>query len=143
MRITTDTSILVRAFLSPNGIGREVLLKIADRGDTLVLSNEMLSELATVLRYPRVAARHGKPEGTVYDFVEGLREMSEIVRLSLFLSPPIRDANDIIVMQTAELGRAEVLCTTDEDFYQPPAARYLANLGILVLDEMGLMKRLR
>lgn len=71
---------------------------------TLLLSNEMLHELARVLRYPRLLAFYGLSEARVYHFIGLLREVAEIVTLSPLLTPPIRDVNDIVVLQTAVLG---------------------------------------
>ena len=56
---------------------------------------------------------------------------------------PIRDVNDIIVMQTAIIGEADILCTTDEDFFEDPASEYLRKMGVAVLDDIALMHRLR
>ena len=59
------------------------------------------------------------------------------------MSAPIRDVNDIIVMQTAIVGEADVLCTKDEDFFDETPREYLNKLGIAVLDDVSLMHRLR
>lgn len=56
---------------------------------------------------------------------------------------PIRDVNDVIVIQTAIIGEADILCSRDEDFFEPPASDYLKKMGITVMDDIGLMKRLR
>jgi hypothetical protein len=46
-------------------------------------------------------------------------------------------------MQTAIIGEADILCTNDEDFFEPAASGYLKGLGISVLDDISLMHRLR
>jgi predicted nuclease of predicted toxin-antitoxin system len=56
---------------------------------------------------------------------------------------PIRDVNDIIVMQTAIIGEADILSTKDEDFFENPASEYLRKMGVAVLDDIALMHRLR
>jgi putative PIN family toxin of toxin-antitoxin system len=88
-------------------------------------------------------AFYGLSEKRVYDYVAFLRQFSEIVPLNPLLSTPIRDVNDVIVMQTAIIGEAEILCTGDEDFFQPPASEYLQKLGIKLLSDISLMHRLR
>ena len=143
MRVVLDTTILVRAGASPHGLARHLLLAIITAKHPLVLSNEMLHELATVLRYPRVMAIHGLPETELYKFIEFLRETAEIIPLNPVFTAPIRDVNDIIVMQTALLGEAEVICTTDRDFFEPPASGFLHQLGIAVMDDIALIKHLR
>lgn len=67
----------------------------------------------------------------------------KIVTLNPLLIVPTRDVNDIIVLQTAIIGEADVLCTSDEDFYDPATIEFLAKIGIAVLDDIELIKRVR
>jgi predicted nucleic acid-binding protein len=62
VRVVLDTTILVRAGASPHGLVRDLLLAIITAKHPLILSNEMLYELAKVLRYPRVMAIYGLQE---------------------------------------------------------------------------------
>lgn len=143
MRVVLDTTILVRVGASPLGPARHLLLAIITAKHPLILSNEMLHELAKVLRYLRVMAIHGLPETQIYDFVEFLREAAEIVPLSPVFTAPIRDINDLIVLQTAVIGEADVICTTDRDFFEALASEFLHKLGIAVMDDVALIKQLR
>jgi predicted nucleic acid-binding protein len=90
-----------------------------------------------------LASLHRLPESRIYKLIGYLREVAEIVPLNPLLSTPIRDVNDVIVMQTAMLGEADIICTKDRDFYEPPAAEFLSRLGIRVLGEIALLTRLR
>ena len=54
-----------------------------------------------------------------------MREAAEIVPPNPLLVMPIRDVNDTVVMQTAVIGEADVLCTKDRDFFEPPAEPFL------------------
>lgn len=143
MKIVLDTTVLVRANERTHGLARELLLLVVEGKHTLLLSNEMLHELARVLRYPRLQLLYDLPESLVFDYVRFLRQVSEIVELNPLVTAPIRDVNDIIVMQTAIIGEAEILCTTDDDFFEEPASGYLKKLGIAVLDDISLVHRLR
>ena len=143
MRIVLDTAILVRATESSHGIARDLLLKIVTSKHNLVLSNEILYELARVLRYPRLQRVYRLSETRVYEFIGFLREVSEIVRLSPVFNLPIRDVNDLIVVQTAVIGEANVLCTKDGDFYDPLTTGFLDKVGISVMDDVSLLQRLR
>jgi putative PIN family toxin of toxin-antitoxin system len=143
VRIVLDTTILVRANESSQGLARQLLLAIVASRHTLLLSNEILYELARVLRYPRMQALHGLPESRIYDYIGFLREVSELVRLNPLLSIPIRDVNDVVVVQTALIGEADVICTKDEDFYDPGLTRFLTRVGISVMDDATLMQRMR
>ena len=143
MRIVLDTTILVRANESSHGLARELIFSILSGGHSLVLSNEILYELGRVLRYTRLQSLYGLSEQRVYDYIGFLREVAEIVTLNVFLSAPIRDINDLIVVQTAVIGEADVLCTTDDDFYDPVITTFLTKLGINVLDDIALMRQIR
>jgi putative PIN family toxin of toxin-antitoxin system len=143
VRIVLDTTILVRATENSHGIARDLLLNIVTSEHGLVLSNEILYELARVLRYPRLQALYRLSETRVYEFVGFLREVAEIVRLSPVFNLPIRDVNDLIVVQTAVIGEANVLCAKDRDFYDPATAEFLSGVGISVMDDVSLLQRLR
>lgn len=143
MKIVLDTTILVRANERSQGLARALLLDIVDSSHILLLSNEMLHELARVLRYPRLQAFYGLSESLVYDYVAFLRCSSEIVPLNPLVTAPVRDVNDVIVMQTAIIGEADILCAMDDDFFAKPASDYLSKMGIAILDDVALMRRLR
>lgn len=142
MKIVLDTSILVRANEHSFGLARELLLTIVNSEHRLILSNEMLHELARALRYPRLQKFYGLTEDLLYDYVVFLRRSSEIVILNPLLTAPIRDLSDVVVMQTAIIGDADLLCTSDADFFEPPAHEYLNKMGIEVVDDIGLIRRL-
>jgi putative PIN family toxin of toxin-antitoxin system len=143
VRIVLDTTILVRANERTHGLARDLLRTIVESEHRLLVSNEMLYELARVLRYPRLQAFYGLPENLVFDYIDFLRRSSELVILNPLIIAPIRDVNDIIVMQTAIIGDADILCTKDDDFFEKPARDYLSRMGVAVLDDIGLMHRLR
>jgi putative PIN family toxin of toxin-antitoxin system len=142
VRIVLDSNILIRSFAKSQGLAHELLLAILAGDHTLILSNEMLFEVARVLRYPRLASVHGQNEEAIYNFTGWLRDAAEIVALNPLTAAPIRDRNDIFVLQTALNGEADVLCTHDRDFFEPPASLFLAGIGIDVLTDAQLMRRL-
>jgi hypothetical protein len=47
-----------------------------------------------------------------------------------------------MVLQTAERGEADVLCTDDADFYDPIILSYCAARGIEICDELTVLERL-
>ena len=143
MRILLDTTILVRAHDGANGPARALLLGIVESDHVLLISDEMLYELARVLRYPRMLAWHGLSENRIYDYIAFLRDVAEMVHPNPLLITPIRDTNDTVVMQTAIIGEADVLCTKDQDFFDPPAEPFLQKAGVEVLDDLSLLRRLR
>jgi len=143
VKIVLDNTILVRAHERAHGLARELLTSLIESKHVLLLSNEMLYELARVLRFPRLQDFFGPTEALVFDYVTFLRRSAEIVTLNPLLTAPIHDVNDVIVVQTAIIGEAEIICTNDGDFFGKRIARYLSNHGISVLDDIALMERLR
>jgi predicted nucleic acid-binding protein len=51
--------------------------------------------------------------------------------------------SDVVVVQTALIGGAEVICTNDEDFYDPGLTRFLTRVGVSVMDDVTLVLRMR
>jgi putative PIN family toxin of toxin-antitoxin system len=143
VKITLDSTILVRAFDFPGGLARTLLFAILDGNHDLVLSSEILAETSRVLRYPRMQDRHGMPENRIYDYVMLLQPVAIMVRPDPMLIVPISDPNDIVVLQTAIIGGAEAICTTDEDFFSPPASTFLQSINISVFTDAELMERVR
>jgi putative PIN family toxin of toxin-antitoxin system len=123
-------------------LARDLLLAILAGDHTLILSNEMLSEVARVLRYPRLAMVHQQNEEAIYNFMGWLRQAAEVIPINPLAIVPIRDRNDIFVLQTALSGEADVLCTCDHDFFESPASDFLTSCGIEVLTDAQLKRRL-
>lgn len=143
MRVVLDTTILVRANDSSTGLARQLLLTLLQAGHTLLVSGEMLYETARVLRYPRFRKFHTLTEEGVYHYIAFLQHVAEIVTLDPTMMVPIRDLNDVIVAQTAILGEANILCTLDEDFYDPRTRSFLERFGISVMNDVELIHQLR
>lgn len=143
MRIVLDTNILVRAFVNSHGFAHKLLLAVLADYHKLLLSTEMLAELTRVLRYSRLALVHGEDEGAIYEFTGWLRHSADIIYVNPFTVAPTRDSQDVIVLQTALSGEADILCTMDRDFFEPPASTFLASHGIAVLTDAQLMQRLK
>ncbi len=143
MRLVLDVNVLVRANDRTAGLARDLLREILRQRWTIVISGEMLVELARVLRYPRLQARYNLTEADLYDYIQFLRHAGALVAPDTSLVVPIRDAADIAVVQTAIAGEAELICTVDADFYEPAITRFLGQAGIKVLDDVALMQMLR
>jgi putative PIN family toxin of toxin-antitoxin system len=143
VRIVLDTAVLVRSNDSSSGLARQLLITLLKTGHTLVISGEMLHETARVLRYPRFQRFHSLTEDGIYQYISFLRHVADLVTLDPTLIVPIRDVNDIIVAQTAILGEAAIICTTDEDFYDPQVRDFLSGFGIVVMNDVQLMHQMR
>ena len=143
MRITLDSAILVRANQRASGPAKALLHEILDGGHRLILSGSILEEVERVLNYPRLVKRFSLTEIEITQFVALLTASAEIVELDETLSPPIRDPNDIHILQTAVSGKADYLCTLDEHFYETPVVTFCSNWGISVASDLDLLRLIR
>ena len=143
MRVVFDANILVRAFVNQHGSASEALQSMLTSSHTLILSSGILHEVITALRRPRLLSVHGKDEQDIYQFVEWLRHAATLVSPDVFANAPIRDRDDMLVLQTAIASAADVICTLDRDFFAPPASEFLTLRRIAVMTDVELLHRLR
>lgn len=131
MRIALDTNVLVSA-VATRGLCADVLnLVLAEH--ELVIGETVLAETARVLR-----DKMRVPKDVIQEFVELLRDESEVVQATEPLQIVIRDQSDVAVMSEAIAGRAEVLVTGDRDLLEISAP-----LPIKVITPRGLWDVLR
>jgi putative PIN family toxin of toxin-antitoxin system len=142
LRIVLDTTVLVRAHPSSRSTGRKVLTALLAGRHTLLLSNEIVVETVRVLRYPRLQKLHALAEHELYDYAQFLQEACQTVVIQHPYHAPLRDPNDLDVMQTAERGEADVLCSNDRDFHEAGMITFCAARGIEVCTEAALLARL-
>lgn len=143
MRIVFDSNVLIRAFISRKGLAHELLVAAQTPDHTILTSDKILSEVAEILRQSRLQSLHGLSEDVVYDFVSSIRIVADVVQLDPISQAPIRDPKDINIVRTALAGSADVICTRDRDFFEPPASVFLATCGIAIMTDEQLIKRLR
>lgn len=143
VRVVLDTNVLVRAHPRSNSKAARLLRTVLAGGHTLLLSNAMIFETSQVLRYPRLQKLYGLGEAEVLDYCHFLQSTAELVLLrEPYAVPSLRDAKDLDVMQTAERGGADVLCSSDGDFHEVGIVAYCGVRGIEVCRESDLLERL-
>jgi uncharacterized protein len=117
-----DSSVLVSAFLSPQGTTAR-LLTMAGRGAfVMACSPPILDETAGVLLRPRFLSRYGHSALTVRRYIEAITTLSDLViDLPDLMGAVPLDPKDDMVVATAVAAGAEVLVTGDR--------RHLLSLG--------------
>ena len=143
MRVTLDTSILVRAHQNADGLARALVLEMLAAGHVLVLSASMLEEVERVMSYPRLMKTSRLRPEQVVDYLEFLSVASAIVEIDETLTAPIRDSDDVHVLQTAIAGKADVVCTLDAHFHEPAVIHFCESNGIRVLTDVELIRLIR
>lgn len=143
MRITLDSAILVRANHLANGPARALLLAILDSGHSLVLSASVLEEVERVLHYPRLVKLFRLTEADIVQFVTFLAASANIVEVASIETAPIRDPNDIHILETAISGRVDYLCTLDEHFRDERVGAFCRDRGIAIISDLDLLRHIR
>lgn len=142
MRTAADANILVRAIASPSGASGAVLDMMTVPPHVLVVSPYILGEVRRVLHYPRVRKLLRITDDEIAKFLAVIAACAEIVEPRAV--PVIcRDPMDDAVIAAAVEGRANILCTFDEDLHDPLVKAYLATFGIRVLTDVALLHELR
>jgi predicted nucleic acid-binding protein len=95
-----------------------------------------------VLRYPRFKERYGYADEDLLRYRQFLESVAYIVLLSPAYYAPLRDLSDLAILQTADVGQAELLVTADPDFYEAPVLRYCEARRIDVCTEAMALRRL-
>ena len=146
MRIVLDSNILVRANpkVSPKGLARDLLLTVVSTDShTLILSPAILAEVQRVLNYPHVQARWPLSEEVIARYVAFLEDAAFCVEVPEFSPAIVSDPDDDPILQTAIIGRADVLCTRDAAFKHSLVDEVCRENGIRILDDVELMQELR
>lgn len=107
VRVVIDTNILVSALIK-RGKPRKLVLKLLEE-HTVILSRQMLAELADVLTRDKFAVKTSQVD----------RFLAILVRKSKIVTPSSRfkiiseDPDDDVVLNTAYAGKAEYIVTGD------------------------------
>lgn len=82
---------------------------------SLVLSEPMLTEISTVLNYPKIRKRIGWDDNTIGRYLTLLRFEAEISDIRRTTAHVPRDAKDNMVLATLIASKADCLVTGDFD----------------------------
>lgn len=115
-KVVLDTTALVSAFLTPKGVGAQVLERTAS-DCTLVLSQDILAELTRkLLTKKKIRKAYHYADADVREYVEQLSMLAgTIVRDPVPLSGIVRDPEDDMIIACAATVSAEYLVTRDKD----------------------------
>ena len=112
--VVVDTNVWVSAFLTPRG--HPAQLKIhwqANRFD-VVVSVQLLTELAEVLARPRLQSKYRYSSDKVADYLRLIAELSDLVTTTGTLRI-CRDPDDDVLLETASASHATHIISRDED----------------------------
>jgi uncharacterized protein len=118
MKVVLDANLFVSAAIEPRGQPAQVLN--AWRGGRFdVLTNEdMVTEIAEVLRRPRIRRRHGWTDEQIADFLNMLREVAVVMAGELALTIIAEDPDDDAYLACAVEGEADYIVSGDDHLRQ-------------------------
>jgi uncharacterized protein len=137
VRGVVDNNIWVSAILTRRGSPGRVLDAFVAGRFTLVSSDPLLAELAEVLQRPRIARQSQFTPAQVSELIASMRLVGEIFTVTGAVRI-CRDPKDDAVIETAIVGRADVLVSGDKDLTGDPtvvASLYEQEVRILSVAE--------
>jgi hypothetical protein len=109
-----DTNVWVSAFLKPAGPPGRVLARWLQADFEVIISLPQLTEIAEVLRRPRLTRRFGYPQEEVEAFLRLIVARATVAPISGDLRA-CRDPDDDEILEAAIRGNSRYLVTRDDD----------------------------
>jgi putative PIN family toxin of toxin-antitoxin system len=121
MKVFLDTNVLVSA-VATRGLCADVLREVF-RHHHLIISPELLTELENVFRKAL-----GLPQNIIFEFIEVIKQDSQLSTPSPLLNVKIRDKDDLLMLSSASNGGADLFITGDKELLGLQSIR---NMGIV------------
>ena len=115
MRAVIDTNVFISGLMLPSSTPGRILGAWRTGHFSLVLSESMLTEISTVLRYPKIQKRIVWDDDTISRYLTLLRFEAEIADIQRTIARVPRDAKDNMVLATLLASEADCLVTGDLD----------------------------
>ncbi len=106
-----DTSLVVAALRSRLSASNQLLRRVADRKEVLLVSPALLLEYEEVLKLPEHRVWHGLSELMVDVFLSELAALAKPVEIHFRWRPQASDPRDEMVLEAAINGSADALIT--------------------------------
>src|SRR5919112_5033700 len=116
-RAVFDTTVLISAFIRPDGLADELLTLAAEGRFELVLSSAIIIETwRTLVSSDHIRARYPFSDERVHIFCLSLSQISvEVLRSTRPLAGVVRDPNDDMIVAAAIDGRDDTIVSRDKD----------------------------
>ena len=113
IRAVFDANLYVSALLKPASKPAQILQLVHDRKVQLLLSSKILSEVKTVLLYPRLQRLHQRSEEQVDDLLRKLAKIAVLTPGELALDIVHSDPTDNKYVECAIEGEADFIVSGD------------------------------
>lgn len=113
IRVVLDANQFVSALLKPGSNSAEILSLVREDKIKLILSDAIISEIASVLLYPKIMKRHHKSPEFITGFVKKLRSVAIFTQGKLKIDAIKNDPSDNKYLECAIEGRADFIISGD------------------------------
>lgn len=119
-----DTTVLIASLRSDRGASRVLLTHALEGKFTVLASVPLMVEYEAVATRPEHLDAAGLTGEEVRTVLDALATVAEPVRLAFLWRPTLADVADDMVLETAVIGRADVLVTMNRRDFQPAVDRF-------------------
>lgn len=113
MRVVLDANIIISALISRRGLPNQLLQLWREEAFTLLISPEILQEIAKVIRYPKLRQLHQLTETEIETYIQLLEKEAILITPHARLSVS-EDESDNRYIECAVAGGATYLVTGDK-----------------------------
>jgi putative PIN family toxin of toxin-antitoxin system len=129
IRVVLDANLYVSALLKPRSKPAQILQLVYDRKVQLLLSSKILSEVKTVLLYPKLQRLHQRSEEQVDDLLRKLAKIAILTPGELALDVVHSDPTDNKYIECATEGEADFVVSGDRHLTDLKAFRGISILS--------------
>ena len=112
-KVVVDTNIFISAVIKERSKPGQLLNLVKEKKIVLVLSPDILSEIETVLFYPRLMRIHQLKEKAIRAYLKKIESISQIVMPTKRLEVIKEDTSDDIYLECAVAGQADFIISGD------------------------------
>ncbi len=112
-RVVLDANQFVSALLKPGSNPARIISLVHNNRITLLLSDDIILEIAGVLLYPKIMKRHGQSAEYIKTFIKKIRSAAIITAGKLKIDAVKNDPSDNKYLSCALEGRADFIISGD------------------------------
>lgn len=132
-RVVLDANIFVRSILSPKGLGAKIVDLWKQTKYVLLLSYDLLDEIADVLLRQKLMQKYNYSYADVESLITLCKKQAIVIKPALIIQI-CRDPDDDKIINCAIVGRSHYLVSGDADLYDDnDVKRILFEYGVQVM----------
>jgi hypothetical protein len=143
VRAVIDTNVWVSSLINPFGLPAILRKSFAEETFTVVISSQMIEELAEVLSRPQIQTKYEITSADIKELIILLEVRADVVAVSEDVNV-CRDKDDNLVIETAIKGKAAYLVTGDDDIkLDKEVSLFLARYDVSVISVASFLDLMR